>query len=52
MGPAELGKLNKQRAKNVLFDAVLRLEDGHEFGVHREVLMGHSDFFRFVCLHV
>jgi kelch-like protein 10 len=39
-------ELNDLRQKNLFCDAVLRLEDGGTFQVHRVVLSAHSGYFR------
>jgi hypothetical protein len=50
MGTEEWLTLNELRDKNLLCDALLRLNDGGVFPVHRIVLLKHSNFFRFVWL--
>jgi hypothetical protein len=42
--------LNKLRERNLLCDAVLRLDDGGFFRVHRVILSMRSEYFRFVHL--
>jgi hypothetical protein len=46
----EMLPMNYVRENTLPCDAVLRLEDGHVFGVHRSILSECSTYFRFVWL--
>jgi kelch-like protein 10 len=50
MTTEEVLYLNYLREKNLLCDAVLRLQDGGVFHVHRPFLSACSTYFRFVWL--
>jgi kelch-like protein 10 len=50
VGTQDLLILSDFMQNNLLCDAVLRLEDGGVFPVHRETLSKCSEYFRFVWL--